>query len=266
MKRFILFFAMTACTLVVNAQKMLIVYYSQTGVTQQVAQLMQQQLGADIERIEAVIPYDGTYNETIERSRRERKEKVLPEIKPLKVNVKDYDIIFLGYPIWFGTYALPMKTFIKYNSLAGKTLVPFCTFGSGGLASSLADLAKDQPMATVKKGYGVRTARVKAAAKEVERFLIENGFKAGKVKHLPDYGKQKPVTEADKAVFDAACANYQYPLGTPLTVGKRKTKDSRDYKFTVKSRGMNDEEATSIIYVTVGKAKGSKPEFTEVVR
>ena len=64
--------------------------------------------------------------------------------------MKDYDIIFLGYPIWFGTYALPMKTFIKYNSLAGKTLVPFCTFGSGGLASSLADLAKDQPMATVK--------------------------------------------------------------------------------------------------------------------
>ena len=82
----------------------------------------------------------------------------------------------------------------------------------------------------------------------------------------PDYGKQKPVTKADIAVFDAACSGYQYPLGTPLTVGKRKTTDSRDYKFTVKSRGMNGEDATSTIYVTVGKGKDSKPEFTEVVR
>jgi hypothetical protein len=55
-------------------------------------------------------------------------------------------------------------------------------------------------------------------------------------------------------------------LGTPQTVGKRTTADSTDYKFTVKSRGMDGKEATSIIYVTVENAKGAKPEFTEVVR
>lgn len=266
MKKLVLSLTLLALAMTVKAQKTLILYYSQTGVTQQVAQLLQQELGADIARIEAVEPYDGDYRATIERSRRERQEKILPEIKPLKVNVKDYDVIFLGYPIWFGTYALPVKTFVKYHSLAGKTTVPFCTFGSGGLNSSSADLAKDQPMAKVAKGYGVRAARITAAAKEVNRFLIENGYKSGKVKRLPDYGKQKPVTKADIAVFDAACSGYQYPLGTPLTVGKRKTTDSRDYKFTVKSRGMNGEDATSTIYVTVGKGKDGKPEFTEVVR
>ena len=266
MKKLLFLLTMMTFALTANAQKMLILYYSQTGVTQQVAQLLQQELGADMERIEAVVPYDGDYKATIERSGRERKENILPEIKPLKVNVKDYDVIFLGYPIWFGTYALPMKTFVKYNSLAGKTLVPFCTFGSGGLSSSCADLAKDQPMAKVEKGYGVRAARITSAAKEVNRFLIENGYKSGKVKRLPDYGKQKPVTKADIAVFDAACSGYQFPLGTPLTVGKRKTADSRDYKYIVKSRGMNGEDAMSTIYVTMGKAKGSQPEFTEVVR
>jgi hypothetical protein len=74
------------------------------------------------------------------------------------------------------------------------------------------------------------------------------------------------VTDEEKAIFDAACSSYQFPLGTPQTVGKRTTAESTDYQFTVKSRGMNGEEATSTIYVTVGKEEGAKPEFTEVVR
>jgi len=83
---------------------------------------------------------------------------------------------------------------------------------------------------------------------------------------LPDYSAQQPVTDEEKAIFDAACSSYQFPLGTPSTVGKRTTSDSTDYKFTVKSRGMNGGESTSTIYVTVGKEPGAKPEFTEVVR
>ena len=74
------------------------------------------------------------------------------------------------------------------------------------------------------------------------------------------------MTEADKAIFDAACSSYQFPLGTPLTVGKRTTDDSTDYQFTVSSRGFDGAESTSTIYVTVGKEQGATPEFTEVVR
>ena len=82
---------------------------------------------------------------------------------------------------------------------------------------------------------------------------------------MPDYSAQQPVTDAERQIFDAACSSYQFPLGTPQTVGKRQTPDGTDYKFTVASRGMNGGgETTSIIYVTVGK--DTKPEFTEVVR
>ena len=105
-----------------------------------------------------------------------------------------------------------------------------------------------------------------AASKELDRFLKENGYKQGTVEKLPDYSVQQPVTDAERAIFDAACSSYQFPLGTPQTFGKRATSDSTDYKFTVKGRGMNGEESTSIIYVTVGKAADAKPEFTEVVR
>ena len=247
------------------AQKQLVLYYSETGTTKTVAQELQKQLGADIEEIEAVVPYSGNFQETIQRGQREMQSGEMPAIKPLKKKIADYDIIFLGYPIWFGTYANPIITLVKEQDFAGKTIVPFCTFGSGGLNTSSDALKKALPKATIAKGYGVRTARVNAAAKELDRFLKENGYKKGSVKKLPDYSAQQPVTDAERQIFDTACSSYQFPLGTPQTVGKRQTPDGTDYKFTVASRGMNGGgETTSIIYVTVGK--DAKAEFTEVVR
>ena len=229
-----------ACFTACFAQKALVLYYSQTNKTKSVAEELQKQLGADIESVEAD--------------------------KPLQSNLSKYDVIFLGYPIWSGTYATPIATLIKSNDFAGKTIVPFCTFGSGGLNTSSDALKQALPKATIKPGYGVRAARLASAAKELDRFLKENGYKKGTVKKLPDYSAQQPVTDADKAIFDAACSNYQFPLGTPETVGKRTTDDSTDYKYTVKSRGFDGKEGTTIIYVTVGKQAGAKPEFTEVVR
>lgn len=248
------------------AQKKLVLYYSETGTTKAVAEELQKQLDADIESIEAVTPYSGNFQETMQRGQREMQSGETPELKPLKSKIADYDVIFLGYPIWFGTYAMPIATLVGDNDFAGKTLVPFCTFGSGGLNTSSDALKKALPKAKVQKGYGVRTARVSAAGKELDRFLKENGYKKGTVAPLPAYSAQQPVTEADKAIFDAACSSYQFPLGTPQTVGKRTTDDSTDYQFTVKSRGFDGAESTSTIYVTVGKEPDAKPEFTEVVR
>ena len=247
-------------------QKSLVLYYSETGTTKTVALELQKQLGADIEAVEAVEPYSGNFQETIERSGRERERGETPAIKPLTKNLADYDVIFLGYPIWFGTYAMPIATLVKEQDFAGKTIVPFCTFGSGGLNTSTDALTKALPKAKVVKGYGVRTIRVDAAAKELDRFLKENGYKEGTVEPLPDYSAQQPVTDEERAIFDAACSDYQFPLGTPQTVGKRQTPDGTDYQYTVAGRGFNGEETTSTIYVTVANGEGAKPEFTEVVR
>ena len=249
------------------AQKALVLYYSETGSTKTVAEELQKQLGADIESIECVKPYSGNFQETMQRGQREMQSGEMPELKPLKSKVADYDVIFLGYPIWFGTYANPIATLVKDNDFAGKTIVPFCTFGSGGLNTSSDALKKALSKAKIQEGYGVRTARVAAAAKELDRFLKENGYKKGTVAKLPAYSAQQPVTETEKAIFDAACSSYQFPLGTPQTFGKRTTDDSIDYEFKVKSQGFGGgSEQTSTIYVTVGKEQGAKPEFTQVVR
>ncbi len=266
MKKILLSVALTACVTTANAQKALVLYYSETGTTKTVAEELQRQLGADIGSIEAVKPYSGNFQETIQRGQREMQNGQWPELKPLQSDIGKYDIIFLGYPIWFGTYANPIVTLVKSNDFAGKTVVPFCTFGSGGLNTSSDALKKALPKARIRQGYGVRTARVASAAKELDRFLKAYGYKKGSVSRLPDYSAQQPVTDADKAIFDAACSGYQFPLGTPQTVGKRTTDDSTDYKYTVKSRGFDGAESTSTVYVTVGKQQGAKPEFTEVVR
>ena len=266
MKKLLLSLAAMATMTTGYAQKMLVLYYSETGTTKTVALEIQKQTNADIESIDCVEPYSGNFQETIQRGQKEMQSGQMPALKPLKSKIADYDIIFLGYPIWFGTYANPIYTLVKENDFAGKKVVPFCTFGSGGLNTSSDALVKALPKAKIQQGYGVRTARVAAAEKELDRFLKENGYKKGTVEKLPDYSAQQPVTAEESAIFDAACSSYQFPLGTPQTVGKRTTSDSTDYKFTVKSRGMDGAESTSIIYVTVGKAAGSKPEFTEVVR
>lgn len=265
MKKYLLF-AMMAFFMTGFAQKKLVLYYSQTGSTKAVAEELQKQVGADIESIEAVEPYSGDFQATIQRSGRERESGETPALKPLKSKIAEYDVIFLGYPIWFGTYAMPITTLVKENDFAGKTIVPFCTFGSGGLNTSSDALKKALPKANVQAGYGVRTARVPSAAKELDRFLKENGFKEGALEQLPDFSEQMPVTAEDSIVFSDACSSYQFPLGIPVSVAKRTTDDGTDYKFIAVSRGMGGEEANVTIFVTKGTEPDSKPEFTQVVR
>ncbi len=247
-----------------NPDSILVVYYSQTGATKAVAEELQRRLHCDIVNIEAVNPYAEDYDATIQRWRKEVEDSVKVEIMPLSVNLDDYDTIFLGFPIWGGTYALPVATFLADNSLEGKTVVTFATFGSGGIDSATGDVAAAQPNAKVIKGYGVRNARIEKAPAEIERFLIESGYIAGKVDQLPDYVSSEKISDDDIKVFNEACGNYKYPLGTPTGVATRMSPDGKDYKFDVKSQTPDGKEHSSTIYVTV--PTDGKPEFKEVVR
>ncbi|WP_241159945.1 flavodoxin [Parabacteroides sp. ZJ-118] len=256
--------ALCGCSTSAKKNKTLVFYYSQTGATKAVAEELQSQLGADIACIEVVEPYNGDYAATVARWRREREAGVKVAIQPLAVDLDQYDTIFLGFPIWGGTFASPMATFLDDHSLAGKTVVTFATFGSGGIDSATADVAAAQPDAKVIKGYGVRNARVAKAPAEISRFLIENGYVEGEIAPLPEYGEAVPVTDEDVAVFDAACGDYQFPLGTPVTVAKRSYDGTQDYRFDVKSQTRDGGEALSTIYVVV--PQGGTPEFTQVLK
>lgn len=256
--------AFWSCSKSEKSSKILVAYYSQTGATKAVAEELQRQLGADIVTIEAEEPYDTDYASTVTRWRQERDNGVKVAIRPLEVEIEKYDTIFLGFPVWGGSYASPIATFLADNSLAGKIVVAFATFGSGGIETATADVVKAQPEATVVEGYGVRNARVGKAKEEITRFLVENGYIDGEVARLPDYGMAEPVTDDDVTVFETACGDYQFPLGTPVSVAKRSYGGTTDYKFEVKSETPDGNENRSTIFVLI--TDGGSPEFTRVVR
>ncbi len=247
-----------------SQSKTLVLYYSQEGSTDTVAQEIARQTGWDIERFDVTPAYDGSFNETVQRSQQENQSGQIPALIPLKSDLSQYDRIFLGFPIWSGVYATPVKSLLKEVSLDGKTIVTFCTFGSGGLATGTDALRQALPGAKVIKGYGCRAARMAAVPAEVERFLIAGGYKEGSIDELPEFPASQPVTEADIEIFNAACSSYQFPLGTPSEVASRNTGDATEYKFTVAGRSFGSQSSSSTIYVIA--KPGQQPEFTEVVR
>lgn len=242
-----------------KGDKILVVYYSQSNTTKTVAEELQKQLGCDIASIECTEPFTGDFNAVVSKWQSDMKEGKTPELKPLGKDVKDYDVIFLGYPIWGGTYASPVAAFLNNTDFQGKKLVPFCTFGSGGLNTSVAELKKNAKNANIVDGYGIRQARIEKVAGEVEKFLVKAGFKQGTVETLPEFSEQKDVADNEKQIFDQACGSYQMPLGTPSTVGSRKINGGTEYLFTVEG-----QMGKSQIYVIA--LDGATPEFTEVVR
>lgn len=249
--------------------KVLVLYYSQTGNTKAVAQEIATKLNADIEEIVPVQLYDGDFMATIERGKKELDEGNFPEILPIKADVSGYDVIFIGFPVWFGTYAPPVITFLNQVDLSGKKLVPFCTFGSGGLESSVKDLADAEPQAEILPGYGVRAARMEAVPKEIDYFLKANGFIEGEFVKLEAFPEQHPVSEEEVAIFDAAVGDYPMIHAKAQTVASRQTPEGTEYLFTAEDlpREENpDMPPAGEIQVYVTVTEGETPIFTKVLR
>jgi flavodoxin len=251
-----------------EAPKVLVLYYSQTSNTKAVATEIATKLNADIEEIVAVNPYDGDFQATIDRCIVEREQGTVTEIKPLAADIANYDVIFIGYPVWFGTYAPPIATFLANTDLSGKKIVPFCTFGSGGLESSVKDLAEKQPKAEILNGYGVRAARMDAMPKEIDNFLKASGFLEGEFVKLDEFPEQHNVNDEETAIFNAAVDGYTMLHAEAKTVASRNIPNGVEYLFTAVDLPREDNPDMPVreikVYVTV--ENGAAPVFTNVVR
>ena len=137
--------------------KAAIVYFSQSKVqnTALVAKWIQKHVDVELVEVIPVNPYPDAYSDTLKEANRERKEETPREIQPVTIP-EDCEIVFIGSPIWYGTYAPPIATFLKANPLAGKTVVPFCTHGGGGAGRFEQDVQAACPEAKVLKGFVAR--------------------------------------------------------------------------------------------------------------
>lgn len=123
-------------------KKVLVAYFSQSGNTAAVARQIAQKTGGDLYRIETQTPYPSSYSELLDKAKEEIRSGTKPALKGELPSVEEYDIVFLGSPNWWGTYAPALGSFVAQSNLQGKTVVPFFTHGGGGMQSCARDLQK----------------------------------------------------------------------------------------------------------------------------
>ena len=138
-----------------TGDKNLVAYFSATGATKALAETIAHTSNADILEIVPKVPYtsaDLNYNSDCRANSEQQDDSARPEFEPISANIDDYNTIFIGYPIWWGTMPKIINTFLETYDLSGKTIMPFCISGGSGIETSVSAIKDACPNADVKNG------------------------------------------------------------------------------------------------------------------
>ena len=149
----------------------LIAYFSWSGNTEAVAQIIAEQTGGDLFAIEPATPYTDDYDELLDVARQEQSEDARPELAAQVENWADYDVIFVGYPNWWSDAPMAVYTFLESYDCTGKTLIPFNTSASGGFGRSLDGIAESAAGAAILEGLELTSGELEGAEGAVIEWL-----------------------------------------------------------------------------------------------
>lgn len=171
-------------------KKVLVAFFSRTGEnyavgniskgnTHIIAEMLAKETGGKLFQIETVNPYPDEYKVCVDVAKAEKESNARPKVKG-DVKVEDYDIIFLGYPNWWGDMPMAVYTFIEKHNWNGKTVVPFCTHEGSGLSGTERKLKDACKGATVSEGLAVKGTTAQnsqpQALKTVQTWLLKMSF------------------------------------------------------------------------------------------
>ncbi len=155
-------------------QKVLVAYFSASGTTQEVAQQLAEAAGADLHEIKPEQPYteaDLDWNDKQSRSSVEMKDKQSrPAITAKLQNMQDYDVVYVGFPIWWYTCPTIINTFMEAYDFSGKTIIPFATSGGSSIKKACADLKAAYPDLNWKEGKLLN----RASKEELQKWAKSN--------------------------------------------------------------------------------------------
>jgi flavodoxin len=137
------------------ATHILIAYFSRSGNTRKIAALIHQQVGGTLHEIRPQVPYPNSYNAVVDQAKKEIEAAYKPALQSDLEHIGSYDTIFVGSPNWWSTMAPPVATFLSEHDLSGKTIVPFCTHGGGGLGRIATDIARLCPRSTILSSFEI---------------------------------------------------------------------------------------------------------------
>ena len=162
MKEFVIFCLLFLSSLEFDISKMLIIYFSNTGNTQLIVNYIKEIANISSFKITPKDPYPDLET-TIELARQQLEDDVRPEIIEPLTDISNYDTILLGYPLWHKHLPCIVMNQLEQLDFRGKTIYPFNTYGSSGVAESVNDIKKLCPDAKVKEGFAIKdsTSRIK---------------------------------------------------------------------------------------------------------
>ena len=145
------------------------------GNMQYMAMAIQEAIGGELFRIETTEEYSLEHEILVNQAKEEQNEDARPELATHIENVEQYDIIFLGYPNWWGDMPQPLYTFLEEYDFSGKTIIPFNSHGGSGFSNTIEEIKKLQPNATVRDD-GLSISRNDVADSEQEITDWAKGF------------------------------------------------------------------------------------------
>lgn len=147
-----------------------------TGNTEVAAGMIEGLAGDDLFKIDPVRAYPDDYTEVTEVAKKELKENARPALKKNLGDIGDYDTVILGYPNWWGTMPMAVRTFLESKDFSGKTILPFCTHEGSGMGHSESDIKRLCPGAEVLPGLSIIGGNVRRAEGDIARWLRNKGI------------------------------------------------------------------------------------------
>jgi flavodoxin len=152
-------------------KNILVACFSHSGNTRVIAEDIHEAVGGDLFEIVTVNRYPDDYDACVDQASHEQNDNARPELSTHVEDMDSYDVVFLGYPNWWGTMPMAVSSFLEEYDFSGKTIAPFCTNEGSGLGQSESDIARLCPNATLLKGLAIRGSRVASAQKAVSEWL-----------------------------------------------------------------------------------------------
>ena len=154
----------------------LVVYFSWSGNTENVAKAIQSQTDSDIFEIVPATPYSDDYNTVLDVAREEQRSNARPAISGSIENIEQYDVIYVGFPNWWGDMPMILYTFFDTYDLSGKTVALFCTSGGSGLSGTVNTVKSLEPNATVTDGLHIGSGSSSNPDRAVSEWLQDIGL------------------------------------------------------------------------------------------
>lgn len=156
--------------------KSLVVYFSWSGNTENVAKSIQSQTDSDIFEIVPATPYSDDYDTVLDVAQEEQQNNARPAISGDIENLEQYDVIYVGFPNWWGDMPMILYTFFDTYDLSGKTVALFCTSGGSGLSNTVNEVKSLEPNATVTEGLHIGSGSSSNPDAAVSTWLSDIGL------------------------------------------------------------------------------------------